>query len=290
MLVRINHLDPRSRFVQAVVEVFGRGVRRSRQRQKGASTHYLQHSGSAHLASFRNEPPPGTHLPERTAPVAALACCERVEVHFGVDRDRGVGRRSRISHPAGCVLRFEEQGLRNRDFEVHEAVSLAPKRTDIRKDLAYTYLKIGETELARDRFEEAMRLDPDDTHVALEYAFLCYETKQQAAARRVFDRIRRSGNATAERAFQNIDGELRSGIERWSHAVETQPENFSAHEELARLAEWRDDLGTAAAHYERAWRLRPERRDLLLRLGDVWRAARRRREGERRATCGFSRR
>ena len=171
-----------------------------------------------------------------------------------------------------------------------EAVSLAPKRVDIRKDLAYTYLKIGETELARDRFEEAMKLDPDDAHVALEYAFLCHETKQQAAARRVFDRIRRNGNATAERAFQNIDGELRAGIERWSHAVESQPENFSAHEELARLAEWRDDLRTAATHYERAWRLRPERRDLLLRLGDVWRAARRQRTRERRATCGFSRR
>jgi Flp pilus assembly protein TadD len=153
------------------------------------------------------------------------------------------------------------------------AAGLAPKRADIRKDLAYAYLKIGETELARDRFGEAMTLAPDDTHVALEYAFLCYETKQQAAARRVFDRIRRTGNATAERAFQNIDGELRLGIERWSHAVERQPENFSAHEELARLAEWRDDLGNAAIHYERAWRLRPERRDLLLRLGDVWRSS-----------------
>ena len=153
--------------------------------------------------------------------------------------------------PEYPILQDAYSALKSKDYEIaisrfNEAVSLAPKRADIRKDLAYTYLKIGETELARDRFEEAMRLNPDDTHVALEYAFLCYETKQQAAARRVFDRIRRSGNATAERAFQNIDGELRSGIERWSHAVETQPENFSGHEELARLAEWRDDLGTAA--------------------------------------------
>lgn len=168
--------------------------------------------------------------------------------------------------------------LRAKDYDTaiarfSEAAALAPKRADIRKDLAYTYLKIGENELARDRFAEAMKLVPDDDHVALEYAFLCHETKQQAAARRVFDQIRRTGNATAQRAFDNIDTELRSGIERWSRVVELHPENFSAHEELARLAEWRDDLATAGKHYELAWRLKLERRDLLLRLGNVWRAA-----------------
>jgi Tfp pilus assembly protein PilF len=179
--------------------------------------------------------------------------------------------------PEYAPLESAYSALKSKDYEAaivkfNEAAALAPKRSDIRKDLAYAYLKIGETELARDRFGEAMMLNPDDTHVALEYAFLCYETKQQAAARRVFDRIRRSGNATAERAFQNIDGELRVAIERWSRAVELQPENFSANEELARLAEWRDDIRSAALHYERAWRLRPERRDLLLRLGNVWRS------------------
>ena len=72
-----------------------------------------------------------------------------------------------------------------------------------------------------------MRLEPKDEHVALEYAFLCHETKQQATARRVFDRIRRTGNATAERAFAGIEAELNTSIERWKHAVELQPDNFS---------------------------------------------------------------
>jgi Tfp pilus assembly protein PilF len=136
--------------------------------------------------------------------------------------------------------------------------------------LAYTLLKIGETEAARDQFAEAMRLDPGDDHVALEYAFLCYETKQQAVARRVFDRIRKSGNATAEQAFENIDRPLREGIARWIRAVELSPENFSAHEELALLAEQRDEPDLSAVHYEKAWRLRPDRRGLLLDLGRVW--------------------
>lgn len=177
--------------------------------------------------------------------------------------------------PEYAALDAAYSALRNKDYEsailrFTEAASLAPNRPDIRKDLAYTYLKIGENELARDRFGEAMKLNPEDEHVALEYAFLCHETKQQAAARRVFDRIRRNGNATAERAFQNIDSELRTGIERWTSAVEQHPENFSGHEELARLADWRDDLPLAAQHYERAWLLRPQRRDLLLPLGNVW--------------------
>src|ERR1019366_7383552 len=58
-----------------------------------------------------------------------------------------------------------------------EVVAANPNRADIRKDLAYTYLKVGEAEAARDQFGEAMRLDPTDTHVALEYAFLCYESR-----------------------------------------------------------------------------------------------------------------
>src|SRR6202043_2414468 len=44
----------------------------------------------------------------------------------------------------------------------------------------------------------------------------------------------------------------------------------SGHQELARLAEQRDELPLAAEHYEHAWRLRPDHRELLLDLGRVW--------------------
>src|SRR4249920_3589294 len=133
--------------------------------------------------------------------------------------------------------------LRARDYETAIAAFLAsPATASIRKDLAYTYLKIGEPELARDQFHEAMRLDPADTNAALEYAFLCYETKQQAEARRVFDRLRKTGNPTAEQAFHNIDDPLAAGIDRWQKAIGLGADNFSAHYELATLAEQRDEL------------------------------------------------
>ena len=157
-----------------------------------------------------------------------------------------------------------------------KGIEAAPGRASIRKDLAYTYLKVGESEAARDQFGEAMRLEPADFHVALEYAFLCFETREQAKARRIFDRIRKTGDpasrATAEQAFQNIDGPLREGIERWKKAVELAPDNYSGHYELARLAEQRDELELAADHYLKAWRLFPDRKSGLLDLGRVWKA------------------
>ena len=177
--------------------------------------------------------------------------------------------------PAYAPLNQAYEALRARQYDqavaaFEQALALAPERASIRKDLAYTLLKTGEYEAARDQFAEAMRLDPADTHVALEYAFLCYETKQPVMARRVFDRLRQGGDATAAQAFENIDRPLREGIARWQQTVALAPENFSAHQELARLAEQRDELALAAEHYEKSWRLRPDRRELLLDLGRVW--------------------
>jgi Flp pilus assembly protein TadD len=181
--------------------------------------------------------------------------------------------------PAYQPLERAYQALRDKNYDqavagFRQAIKLVPDRASIRKDLAYTLLKVGENEAARDQFGEAMRIDPTDQHAALEYAFLCFETKQQALARRIFDGIRKSGasssQSTAEQAFQNIDQPLAEGIARWQKAVEVEPGNFSAHQELATLAEQRDRLDLAAEHYEIAWKLRPAERSLMLDLGRVW--------------------
>ena len=177
--------------------------------------------------------------------------------------------------PAYASLDQAYAALRLKNYETaiqgfEQAAAIDPARASIRKDLAYTLLKIGETEAARDQFAEAMSLAPIDDQVALEYAYLCYETKQQIAARRVFDRLRKSGNAKAAEAFENVDRPLREGIARWKQALELDPNNFSAHEELAHLAEQRDQLDLAAANYQAAWKMRSARRDLLLDLGRVW--------------------
>lgn len=180
--------------------------------------------------------------------------------------------------PAYDPLNKAYEALRTRAYDdaivlFLKAIDAAPTRPGMRKDLAYTYLKIGENVSARDQFRQAMLLDPKDFHVALEYAFLCNETKEQAEARRIFDRVRKDGDresrATAERAFQNIDGPLADGIARWTKAIQLGGDNFSGHFELATLAEQRDELELAAEHYEKAWRLIPERRSVLVDLGRV---------------------
>lgn len=182
-----------------------------------------------------------------------------------------------VVDPAFAILERAYEALRTRDYDraiasFEQALALSPARASIHKDLAYALLKTGETEAARDHFGEAARLDPADDHVALEYAFLCHETKQTAVARRIFDRVRKHGNTIAATAFENIDRPLREGIARWSQAVAIDSANFSGHEELAHLADLRDEFTLAAEHYEKAWRLRPDRRALLLDLGRMWSA------------------
>jgi tetratricopeptide (TPR) repeat protein len=187
--------------------------------------------------------------------------------------------------PAYAPLTLAFDSLRAHDYDAaiagfRLAASLAPQRTDIRKNLAYTLLKTGDTGDAREEFGIAMRTDPADFHVALEYAFLCYEAKddapaRKAEARRIFASVRDSPNADAESrstaatAFTNIDEPLRTGIERWKQALAASPPTFSAHYELAQLAEQRDELELAAASYKAAFHLLPERRSVLLELARV---------------------
>jgi Tfp pilus assembly protein PilF len=184
---------------------------------------------------------------------------------------------AQASDPAYEPLARAYEQLRAHTYDTaisnfQKAIEIAPQRASIHKDLAYAYLKVGENELAREQFHAAMDLDPADDQVAMEYAFLAYETKLQAEARRIFDRIRKTGNPTAEQAFRNIDAPLAAGIERWKAAIGMGADNFSAHFELATLAEQRDELALAAEHFEKAWRLLPDRRSVLVDLGRVWKA------------------
>jgi Flp pilus assembly protein TadD len=103
--------------------------------------------------------------------------------------------------------RFEALKVKNYDVPVtsfRAAAKLSPQRTDIHKNLAYTLLKTGDTDAAREEFGIAVQLDPADSHTALEYAFLCYEAKEEATARK----------AEARRIFLRIERYGRCGIAR----------------------------------------------------------------------------
>ena len=69
--------------------------------------------------------------------------------------------------PAYEPLTKAYQLLQNKQYDSAitfflKGIEASPARPDIRKDLAYVYLKVGESEEARDQFAAAMRLDPAD--------------------------------------------------------------------------------------------------------------------------------
>jgi len=187
--------------------------------------------------------------------------------------------------PGDAELNQAYQALAQKDYDsaidlFRKTLAQQPGNASVHKDLAYTLLKAGENADVRDEFEAALRLKPEDETAALEFAFLAYETKKPIEARRTFDRLRHKGSAatraTAEQAFQNIDRPLADGIARWEQALarSANPNDlsmFSAHWELAQLAELRDDLPLAAEQYEICRKLKPSLSELLLILARVWR-------------------
>ena len=81
-----------------------------------------------------------------------------------------------------------------------------------------------------------------------------------------------------------VEGDRRAGLSEHrpaagggdralDEAVQADPADFSAHRELATLAERREDPNLAAEHYLQAWRLRPAQRSLLVDAGRVLKAA-----------------
>jgi thioredoxin-like negative regulator of GroEL len=214
--------------------------------------------------------------------IAAIICAFAVTVAAQVP--------AALPNPAGdpayASLTQAFDALRVHDYDAaialfQQASALSPERADIRKNLAYTLLKTGASDSARNQFGEAMRADPSDFHVALEYAFLCFEAKddapaRKAEARRIFAAVRDKGDAesraTAAAAFRNIDEPLSAGIARWQQVLATSPPTFSAFYSLAQLAEQRDELPLAAASYKSAFQLLPERRSVLLELARVAKA------------------
>ena len=177
--------------------------------------------------------------------------------------------------PAYAPLEKAYAALKAKDYDraiagFQEAIKIAPDRPAMRKDLAYTLLKIGETEAARDQFAEAMRLDPRDDQVALEYAFLCYETKQQAVARRIFDRYPQDGKPNRRAAPLKISTAPCAKASRAGPRRSSCRPTISARTKSSRA--WPSSATNcllAAEHYQEAWALRPDRRSLLLDLGRV---------------------
>ena len=167
--------------------------------------------------------------------------------------------------------------LRARDYDVAvpaflAAIQAAPGRADIRKDLAYTYSRSVSPNWRATSFARRcgwIRPTPQPPW------------STPSSATKPSSRPRRAASSTACGAPETPPPNRPSTISttRWRRGsragrrrIELGADNFSAHFELATLAEQRDELALAATHFERAWRLLPDRRTVLVDLGRVWQA------------------
>jgi len=153
-----------------------------------------------------------------------------------------------------------------------QAAQLDDARADIRKELAYTLLQVGDTHGSRDAFAAAVRLDPADERTLLELSFLRYETGLPAEALAGFRSLRDSEDAavksTADQTAARIEAELGGSIERWEQAVAGEPSNRSARIELGDLYARRNEAEAAAREYAAAYALPgPNPDELLLKIG-----------------------
>ncbi len=155
-----------------------------------------------------------------------------------------------------------------------------PANAAAHKDLAYTLLKTGDNADARDEFLAAVEPEPARrcSRAGIRVSGIRDGRADRSAA--TFDRLRKQGSAanraTAEQAFQNIDKPLADGIARWQEALarSAHPNDltmFSAHWELAHLAELRDELQLASDQYEICRQLKPQLGEILLIEARIWR-------------------
>ncbi len=157
------------------------------------------------------------------------------------------------------------------------ALELDADNSNARLDYAYLLLRIGETVAGRDQFKLVLAKRPSEERLALEYAYLCYETNRRPEAFEIFLRLKQAKDeqirAQATETFKRLDAGLQTEIARWTEAAAMSPGSYSVHEELAHLLEDRNDWIAAAAEYRLAFGLKLDKRSFLLDIARVEREA-----------------
>lgn len=153
------------------------------------------------------------------------------------------------------------------------ALNLDAENAAARLDYAYLLLRMGETERGRDQLQFVLGKQPGNEGLALEYAYLCYETGRRAAAYEIFLRLKLAKNEKvreqATETWERLEAELKTSIARWAEAALKSPASYSVHEELAHLLEDRNDWVAAAAEYRLAFGWKPDKRRFLLDIARV---------------------
>lgn len=151
-----------------------------------------------------------------------------------------------------------------------QAAQAAPGRVQIHKELAYTYIKMGEPQKAVHELETIQRLAPGDHENALSLAFLYSETRREDRALDLLRLAAQSPNPdtrhTARETLAGMRRDLETQIRRWEHAVKLDPGNASARLELAAFYRKNRQYRRAIEQYQAFRRILPDDLPSLLEL------------------------
>ncbi len=182
--------------------------------------------------------------------------------------------------PAYANLDRAYQALRAKDLDAAEAefrraAQVSPQRPDIHKELAYLYVRMGETEKAVAERETIRKLAPQDGENLMALGYLYFETRLEHMGVEMFELASRHPDRevreSAAEALAGVRRQYEPQIRRWKRLVEADPKNESARWELAQLYFKVRELREAIEQVLAFRRLRPDDLASLNELGRLYR-------------------
>ena len=152
--------------------------------------------------------------------------------------------------------------------EFRYALELNPRDTGLRRDLAYLWLEVGNSEEARTEFEILLDQDANDLLAAAQLAFLYLERNNEAAAVELLQRARNSSDEDVARRAKETLREI--------NEAQARP-----HRELGEKSLQASYLKDARRELLRAYELNPDDDAVALKLGVVHNLLRQDREALR---------
>jgi tetratricopeptide (TPR) repeat protein len=152
--------------------------------------------------------------------------------------------------------------------EFRRALELNPRDTELRRDLAYLQLQVGNAEEARKEFEIIVQQNPNDLLSAAQLAYLYLDRNHPAEAASLLERARKSTDKDVSRRAEETL--------RQTQEVEAQP-----HRDLGESSLQRSYLKDAQREFLRAYEINPRDFDAALKLGVIANLMRQDREAMR---------
>lgn len=189
------------------------------------------------------------------------------------------------------VLNNAYQDLRRKEYDAaiakfRRVLEMDPRRAELHREIAYTYMKMGETEQAIEAFEAYEHARPGDPRNQLDLAYLYHQTKKEQQALELFRRVSRSKDvklaAQARQAYEGIETQMVAEIARWSQAVAADPASDGNRELLAEAYARHDEPGKAIEQYLANRKLKAARYPDLIRLAQLYAET-----GDTARACGY---